>query len=340
MKQLWITKAGGPEVFVERETPDPIPKNGEVRVRVSAAGVNFADVLGRMGMYPDAPPLPFVPGYEISGTVDLVGQGVTQFNPGDRVFGLTKFGGYSSVVCVPHKQLFSAYDWLSDQDAAALPVNYLTAYMLLKVLGSVRPGDWVLIHNASGGVGLAALDLCKIVGAKTIGTASLAKHEFLLNRGLHFAVDYRHPDQDYERVVQEITNGKGVHLILDPLGGPHWYKNYRLLRPTGRLLCFGASNAAQSTRRSWLNILQSFWRIPRYSPLQLMNDNKGVLGFNIGRLWDEPELVRGCMEEILSLYDEFQFRPHIGKQFAFNQVIEAHKYLQSRDNIGKILLIP
>lgn len=340
MNQVWITKAGGPDVLKVVETADPIPSNGEVRIRVTAIGVNFADALGRMGMYPDAPSLPYVPGYEVAGVVDAIGQGVTSVQAGDRVFALTRFGGYSNVVCVPHRQVFKAYDWLSDTDAAALPVNYLTAYIALIVMGSLRKGDKVLIHNAGGGVGLAALDLCKIIGAETYGTASPNKHEFLLERGLNHAIDYRNPDSDYELVLKELTNGRGVNLILDPLGGRHWRKNYRLLAPTGRLVHFGASSLASGKRRSLLNIFQQMITLPRYSPLGVMSDNKGVLGVNIGHLWEESDRVRDWMSEIVTWYDAFAFRPHIGRTFPLAEAAEAHHYLQNRENIGKILLMP
>lgn len=340
MNQVWISKAGEPEVLIPQEAPEPIPSNGEVRIKVAAAGINFADILGRMGMYPDAPSLPYVPGYEVSGTIDAVGQGVVNFREGDRVFALTRFGGYSTAVCVPHKQVFKSYDWLSDDDAAALPLSYLTAYICLIVMGSLQEGDKVLIHNASGGVGLAALDICKIMGAETFGTASLKKHDFLTERGLHHPIDYRNPDQDYERVIEELTNGQGVQLILDPLGGKHWKKNYRLLMPTGRLIHFGASSMATGKRRTPFSIFRAMLTLPRYSPIQLMNDNKGVLGVNLGHLWRQTNQLRDYMEQILNWYDAFAFRPHIDSKFKLSEAAEAHHYIQDRKNIGKVLLIP
>lgn len=340
MKQVWIRKAGDPSVLHLQETSDPIPGNGEVRIKVAAIGVNFADALGRMGIYPDAPAIPYVPGYEVSGIVDAVGQGVTSLHDGDRVFALTRFGGYSSMVCVPHKQVFKCYDWMSDYDAAALPVNYLTAYMALVVLGSLRKSDKVLIHGAGGGVGLAALDICKIMGAGTIGTASASKHQFLQERGLDTAVDYRHPDRDYERDILDLTHGRGVNLILDPLGGPNWQKNYRLLAPLGRLVVFGASSMAPGKKRSWLSVLRGYFSQPRFTPLQLMDANKGVLGLNLGHLWDEKEALRDYMAQIVTWYDAAEFRPHIDQVFKLEDAADAHNYVQERQNIGKVLLVP
>ncbi|MCA9980294.1 MAG: zinc-binding dehydrogenase [Anaerolineales bacterium] len=340
MKQVWIRKTGSPQVLHLQETTAPIPGNGEVRIKVAAIGVNFADLLGRIGVYPDAPATPYVPGYEVSGVVDAVGQGVTSLHEGDRVFALTRFGGYSTAVCVPHKQVFKAYDWMSDYDAAAIPVSYLTAYMALVVLGALRKDDTVLIHGVGGGVGLAALDICRIMGAHTIGTASAGKHAFLQERGLDTAVDYRHPDRDYERDVQELTNGRGVNLILDSLGGHHWQKNYRLLTPLGRLIVLGASSMVPSHKRSLFAIVRGYLSQPRFTPLQLMSDNKGVLGLNIGHLWDQKDALRDYMAQIVTWYDAAEFRPHIDQVFKLADAAEAHTYVQERQNMGKVLLVP
>ncbi|WP_420631226.1 synaptic vesicle VAT-1 family membrane protein [Candidatus Leptofilum sp.] len=338
MQQIWIQKAGPPELLQVQEGPDPIPRSGEVRIRVEAAGVNFADILGRLGIYPDAPRLPYVPGYEVSGKIDLLGQGVPDFREGDAVCALTRFGGYSNVVCVPYKQVFKRLDWMSAQDGAALPLTYLTAYMMLVVMGSVRAGDKVLIHGAAGGVGLAVLDLCRILGAETFGTASPEKHDYLLSHGLNHAIDYR--NQDYERVVMDLTGGKGVHVVLDPLGGIHWPKNYRLLLPSGRLIHFGVSSLAPGKRRSWWSVFRGLVMLPFYTPLKLMNDNKAVIGVNLGHMWEQAGMMQPWMKQIIAWYDEALFRPKIDRTFSFAEAAAAHHYIQDRKNIGKVLLLP
>lgn len=338
MKQIWISKAGTPEVLQIQKAPDPLPRSGEVRIRGEASGVNFADVLGRMGIYRDGPKIPYVPGYEVAGVVDAVGQGVPDLKEGDKVFAATRVGGYSDVVCVPHKQVFKRLDWMSAEDGAALPVNYLTAYMALVVMGALQAGDKVLIHGAAGGVGLAALDICKIVGAEIYGTASPKKHDFLLEHGLHYPIDYR--NQDYEQVVNDLTGGRGVQLVLDRLGGRHWIKNYRLLMPTGRLIHVGISSAVTGKRRSLLELLRTLIMVPFYTPLKLMNDNKAVAGVNLAHLWQYADVLRVWMRQIVNWYDEALFRPYIGRQFRFEQAAAAHHYIQDRQNIGKVLLIP
>ncbi len=338
MKQIWISKAGGPEVLQVREHPDPIPRNGEVRIRVQAVGVNFADIMGRMGVYNDAPKIPFVPGYEVAGVVDAIGQGAVDVKEGDAALALTRFGGYSDVVCVPHNQAFKRLDWMPPEDGAALPVTYLTAYQMLVIMGSLKPGDKVLIHAAAGGVGLAALDICRIIGAETFGTASQTKHEFLRDRGLDHPIDYHH--YDYERVVMELTKGKGVHIVLDSLGGKHWQKNYRLLMPSGRLVYFGSSSIVTGTRRSWWNLAKTVLRIPLHTPLRLMSDNKAVIGVNLGHMWDQTDMMVDWMKQIVAWYDEALFRPHVDRIFKFEEAALAHQLIHDRKNIGKVLLRP
>lgn len=338
MRQVWITQYGSPEQLQVRESPDPIPAAGEVRIRVEACGVGFADVMGRMGLAVAGPNPPYVPGLEVAGTVDLVGQGVPDCKEGDTVFAFMRSGGYSDVVCVPHQQVFKRWQWMSPEQGAALPVSYLLAYQMLMVMGSLRSGDTVLIHGAAGGVGLAALDICNIVGTTTFGTASPPKHGFLQERGLDYPIDYR--NRDYERLINDLTAGRGVQIILDALGGQHWQKNYRLLRPTGRLIHFGLNSAATGKKRSRLSSLLLRLRVPFYTPFQLMAENKAVMGIDWQQLWLHTDLRRLWMKQIVTWYDEALFRPYIDRTFRLEQAATAHHYLQDRENVGKVLLIP
>jgi len=212
MRQIVTTANGGIEVLKVEQRPDPAPAPGEVLIRVKAAGLNFADILARQGLYPDAPKKPCVMGYEVSGIVEAVGEGVDQGLPGKAVVALTRFGGQSELVVVKSEQMFEKPDSLSFEQGAAIPVNYLTAYALLAVMGSLQPGESVLIHNAGGGVGLAALDIAKRLSATTYGTASPGKHEFLRERGLDHAIDYR--NQDWLAVLLKLTGGRGVELVI------------------------------------------------------------------------------------------------------------------------------
>jgi NADPH:quinone reductase-like Zn-dependent oxidoreductase len=311
---------------------------GEVRVRVEAIGVSFLDVLGRIGKDPEAPDIPFVPGYGVAGMIDMVAQGVTELKEGDAVLASTHFGGYSDLVCIPHAQVFRRLEWMSAEDGAALVLDYPLAYLMLVVLGSLRKGTTVLIHDAATEVGIAAVDICRSLGAKTFGTAPPDKHDFLRERGLAQPIDYY--SRDYEEVVRQLTNGRGVQLILDPFGGLHWKKNYRLLMPTGRVVHFSSGRTISERSGTWLDMLSNLLVLPFYTPLKLMKDNKGVLGVNLAYLWPYTELQREWMEQIITWYDEALFRPRIDRVFSFNQVPQAHHYVQQRKNAGKVLLAP
>ena len=230
------------------------------------------DILARQGLYPDAPKLPCVIGYEVTGTVDATGPGVDPPWIGRDVFAMTRFGGYSDVVIVPEKQAFAKPASLSHEQAAAIPVNYLTAWQLLVVMGALKPEETVLVHNAGGGVGLAAIDIARHLGATIYGTASSAKHAFLRQRGLDEAIDYRTKDWTLE--LERLSQGKGAALITDPLGGNHWKKSYKALRSTGRLGMFGVSVATSSKLSGPLRLLPVALSMPFFHPLALMSANK------------------------------------------------------------------
>ncbi|HEY1349745.1 MAG TPA: medium chain dehydrogenase/reductase family protein [Ktedonobacteraceae bacterium] len=338
MRQVWITRAGPPQVLQEREAPDPSPRAGEVRIRVEASGINFADLLARMGLYPDAPALPCVVGYEVAGTIDALGEDVSAFHVGQQVLALTHFGGYTDVLCVPAVTVFARPEQMSAQVGAGMLVNYIAAYQLLVVMGSLRQGDRVLIQSAAGGVGLAALDICRVYGAQTIGLASAAKHAFLRSRGMDHTLDAR--STNIVGDVRGITSGEGVELVLNSQGGSSWRQSYELLAPTGRLLAFGVSSLASGQRRSLPSLLRLVLTMPRFTPLQLMDGNKGVLGVNVGHLWDKPQLIRGWVEHLLTWYAEGKLAPHIDRAFSLDQAPAAHQYLHDRKAVGKVLLEP
>ena len=249
MRAIWIMKAGGPEVLAVQETPDPEPDPGQVRIRVHAAGLNFAEVMARQGLYPDAPKTPCVVGYEVAGVVDKLGPDVTTLDVGQRVLALVRFGGHADTVCAPAERVLPMPDDLSFTDGAALPVNYLTAYHMLFRVANLRPRARVLVHMAAGGVGLAVLQLCRTVpDVVTFGTASGAKHVVLREEGCSHPIDYR--TEDYAARVRELTGGDGVDLVIDPLGGRDFKRGLLLLRPVGQLIACGVANLSAGERRS------------------------------------------------------------------------------------------
>ena len=338
MRQIVTTTTGGIDVLKVQQKPDPTPRDDQVVIRVRAAGLNFADILSRQGLYPDSPPKPIVMGYEVAGVVEAAGKDVNSSFVGKSVAAMTRFGGQSEMVAVKANQIFEKPAKLTFEQAAAIPVNYLTAYALLVVMGSLHAGESVLIHNAGGGVGLAALDIAKKIGAVTYGTASPGKHQFLAERGLDHAIDYR--KQDWLPVLKDLTDGRGVDLVIDPIGGAHWKKSYAALRATGRLGMFGISTVSANGLAGKLNMLKAAIQTPRFHPFALLNKNRGVFGLNLGHMWHEPEKVAIWMRDILRGVEEGWVNPHVDRSFSFEQAGEAHRYLEDRKNIGKVVLVP
>jgi NADPH:quinone reductase-like Zn-dependent oxidoreductase len=338
MRAIVTTGNGDVDVLKLETRPDPVPGPGELLIRVKAAGLNFADILARQGLYPDGPPKPCVMGYEVSGLVQGVGAGVPDSMIGKPAIALTRFGGQAELVAVAATQVFEKPEQLTFEQGAAIPVNYLTAWALLVVMGGLKKGEGVLIHNAGGGVGLAALDIARHIGAKTYGTASAGKHLFLKERGLDHAIDYR--GRDWLPIVKELTDNRGVELVIDPLGGSSWKKSYRALRATGRMGVFGMSTVSASGIRGKLRALKAVMQTPRFNPLGLMNRNKGVFGLNLGHLWGEGGKVANWMSEILRGINEGWIRPHVDRAFPFDQIAEAHRYIEARKNTGKVVLVP
>ncbi len=336
MKQIWITKSGSPEVLKIREADDPEPGEDTVVVDVCASGVNFADVLARNGMYPDAPPIPCVVGYEISGVVREVGARVGTFEKNDRVLGLTRFGGYSTVVSVPASQLYKMPDSMDFTTAAAIPVNYITAYLAIVRFGNVQPDERVLIHNAGGGVGIAAIQLAKRMSAHVYGTASAWKHEKLRSIGADELIDYR--SEDFVDAVRRLVDTGDMHLIVDPVGGSQLKRDIEVLAPLGRLVAYGFSEPVRSGKRSILRTLRSVLSMPRPHFLKLLSRNWSVAGLNLGHLWSEVGRLRIIGEELIAAWENGSISPLIAAEIDFGNVAEAHRMLEERRNIGKVVL--
>jgi NADPH:quinone reductase-like Zn-dependent oxidoreductase len=336
MRHVVITRYGPPEVLEPREAPDPAPGDGQIRIAVRAAGVNFADVLARLGLYPDAPKPPVVVGYEVSGIVDAVGAGVTTHREGDRVVALTRFGGYANRAVVAAPFAFPVPAAIDDVSAAALPVNYLTALLALYRLANIEADETVLIHGAGGGVGIAATQLARLRGAAIIGTASAAKHDAIRQQGVAHALDYRTGNVAAE--VRRLTSGRGVDVVLDPIGGRSFAESYQLLAPLGRLVIYGVSSIASGERRSVWHTLTTLMRMPRFKPLSLMNRNRGVFGLNLGHLWDERRQLADAMTLVLREVSAGRLSPVVARTFPLDRAADAHRFIQSRLNIGKVVL--
>ena len=344
MRAVVITRHGAPEVLQVQELPDPPVGPGEVRIAVKAAGINFADTLARIGLYPDAPKLPCVVGYEVAGEIESVGEDVESRKVGERVMAGTRFNGQAELVTVPEAQALPLPKELSFEQGAAFPVNYGTAYAALVIMGGLKEGERVLIHAAAGGVGISATQIARGIGAEIFGTASGSKHDAIREQGVDHAIDYR--TQDFAEEVRRITGGEGVDVIMDALGPTSFRKDYRILRPGGRLIMYGASEVQTGTgKRDMRTALRSLARMPTatmpwWKSLGVMNENKGVFGLNMLSWWDREGSVDRLTEPLLDGLAKGDLMPVVAEAFPFDRAPDAHRFIEERRNIGKVVLVP
>jgi NADPH:quinone reductase-like Zn-dependent oxidoreductase len=334
MRAIVIAEHGDPSVLRMQERPAPPLTAGHVRIDVAAAGVNFADTMARAGLYPDAPELPMIVGYEVAGTVAEVSDGVDGVAPGARVMAGTRFGGYASQVVVRASDVIGLPDALTFEQGAAIPVNYATAWTALLGYGGLRAGEKVLIHAAAGGVGIAATQIARRHDAEVHGTASPGKHEAI--RG--FGVDVAH---DYTRRGWERGLERSFDLVLDAVGGASFKRSYRLLRPGGRLVAFGASSVLPGDRRRVLRAAPQALRMVRgFDLVRQMSDSKAVIGLNMLRLWDDRGTLAPWIEPLGALIDDGTIRPVVSDAVPFDRAPEAHRIIAERRNVGKVVLVP
>ena len=342
MRAVVITRHGEPEVLRVEQRPDPPVGPGEVRVAVRAAGINFADLMARAGVYPDAPSPPCVVGYEVAGEVESVAPGVESQAVGDRVIAGTRFGGYAELVSVPEDQVIPLPDSLSFEQGAAFPVNYGTAYAALVIMGGLKQGERLLIHAAAGGVGIAATQLARQIGAEVFGTASASKHEAIRAQGVDHPIDYR--NADFAAEAMRITGGIGLDLIIDAVGPSSFRKDYAILRPGGRLVMFGLSEVQTGEKRDLPAVLRGLVRMPLatmpwWRSLSVMNENKGVFGLNMLKWWDDEGLDR-VLEPLSAGLEAGDYEPVVAEVFPFERAADAHRFIGERRNVGKVVLTP
>jgi NADPH:quinone reductase len=326
-----ITAQGGPEVLklVEDDLPSPGP--GEVRAKNLASGVAYADVLMRHGLYPNTPPFPFAPGYDIVGVIDALGAGVTQFTLGQRVAALTMTGGYAQYTIVPAEHLVPVPDQLDPAEAVSLVLNYVTAYQMLHRLAKLREGQRLLVHGAAGGVGTAALQLGKIAGLVMFGTASQPKHELVTTLGAT-PIDYR--SENFVVRIKQLAPG-GVDCALDPIGGKNWLASYRCLRPGGTLVCYGASSAVVEGK------LSAGLGFATLGLLKLIPDGKRAYWYNIKTLRDSrPDWFREDLSKLFTLLAARKIHPVIAARLPLREAARANEMLEKAQVSGKIVLLP
>ncbi|HYM46547.1 MAG TPA: zinc-binding dehydrogenase [Solirubrobacteraceae bacterium] len=332
MRAVVISRHGGPAVLQVHERPDPELGPGQVRIDVAAAGVNFADVMARMGLYPDAPKPPCIIGYEVAGTILELGEGVRGLNHGQRVLAGTRFGGYSSQVVVPADGVLALPEALTFEQGAAIPVAYGTAWTGLVGFGGLQPGERVLIHAAAGGVGIAATQIAKRRGAEVYGTASPSKHARISELGVDHPLDYT--AVGWERGLPPFD------MVMDAIGGKSFRRSYDLLGPGGRLVAFGASAVVSGERRNPISALRTVLRMPRFNLIKQMSASKTVIGLNMLTLSQDERRRAGVTAALRELLTDGTIQPVVAGAFSLEEAGAAHTMITERRNIGKVVLVP
>ncbi len=323
MKAMLATRWGDPKDLEYADVPTPTPGSDEVLIDVKAIGCNFPDILLVQGKYQKRPPLPFSPGVEASGVVRACGANVRRFKPGDRVFAMTGFGAYAEAVVVPDRQLFALPLALGFDEGAAFGLVYQTSYCALVRRAALRAGEWLLVHGAAGGVGLAAVQIGKALGARVIATAGAAeKLEIARQSGADVLINYR--TEDWVARVKDVTGG-GADVIYDPVGGDVFDGSTRCIGFEGRLLVIGFAGG----------------RIPEIAANRILLKNISIIGVHWG-LYQErgSPLVRQWMDELLNLVERGKLRPVIWKKFPLPQAAQALAAIASRESYGKVVLVP
>lgn len=333
-----ITRFGPPEVLKIKEVPIPKPGSEEVLIEVRAIGLNFADIFERLGLYKAAPKAPFVPGFEVSGIIKEVGQKVQGFQIGQRVLGVTRFGGYQTHVKLHQDFVRVLPGDFSFEEGAGLPTTYLTAYHGLFNLAHMKTGERVLIHAAAGGVGTAAIQLVKIFNGEIYATCgSDMKVKFLHEQDVAHAINYT--THDFEKEIRSLTGGGGVDIVMDSVGRKTFRKSYRLLNPMGRLVVYGLGGLMPRGKRiNWVKLVFQYLTLPRVNPFNMMAENKTIAAFHLAYMFKFVHEFHQAMDQLMKWANQGKIRPIIGKTFPFEQAAEAQNFLQSRKSVGKVIL--
>lgn len=337
-RKMVISRRGGPEVLTLIDEPAPRPGPNQLRLRVLAAGVAFADVLMREGLYPGTPSYPFAPGYDVVGEIDAFGPGAgADLLPGQRVAALTVTGGYARYIVLPEIDCVPVPEGVDSAHSVSIILNYLTAFQMLHRVAAVGPGSRILIHGAAGGAGSALVELGAASGCTIFGTASKSKHSLLRRIGA-VPIDYR--SEDFVMRIRELTV-TGVDAVFDPIGGSHWRRSFKALRPGGVLVSYGVSATTRNGRRSLWNMLWVLAGMPRFSPLSLLRMSRGVHGYNV-TLWKQTrhDLYRSDLATLLGMLAERRIAPVIAARMPLERAAEAHRMLGSASVTGKIVLEP
>jgi NADPH2:quinone reductase len=323
MRAIEVPAYGDADVLTTTERPVPDPDEGEVRIEVRAAGINFADIMQRRGHYHGGPEPPYVPGMEVAGVVDAVGDGVNR-EPGEAVVSLVEAAGYAEYAVADARGLLEIPEGMGVEEAAGFPVQWLTAHNCLHEWGGLEAGETVLIHAAAGGVGSAAVQLADEAGATVVGTASTeAKLDTARDLGMDHGI--RYTEVDFVDRVEDVTDGEGVELVLDGIGGETTDRSLQALSSFGRMVSYGAASGEPG----------------RPNTADLLFGNKRVIGYHLGRaIAEEPMRVMGAVPELSGLLADGTVAVQVGHTFDLEAAAEAHQFIEDRKSSGKVLLVP
>jgi NADPH2:quinone reductase len=324
MRAIVLDRHGDPEVLRVRDVPDPVPGAGEVRVRVEAIGVNFAEVLSRKGLYGWAPAMPYTPGMEATGTI------------GERVIVGAQYGAYAERMVVPERQALPAIPGFSTEENAAMAVNYLTAWVALMEMARLRPSDRVLVTAAAGGVGTAAVQIATRFGCATVGLAgSDAKLDTIRALGARAAVNYRRAG--FEARLREAAGPDGFDVVLEVVGGEVFRAVWPVLAPFGRVVVAGFASLALQ-RWNPLSWLRTWRDLPKADIRSLAPASAGLMATHVGYLLADPPRLARVWGELMSFVAAHDIRPVVGATFSFDDMAAAHRFMESRGSVGKIVV--
>ncbi len=323
MRAIWVEELGEPDVLRLRELPIPVPTTGEVRLKVEAVGINFADVLASAGQYLTRTRVPYTPGMEFAGTIDALGEGVTGLEVGQRVASLGGRGGLAEFALSPAAALIPVPASFSGAQAAAFPVSYFTAYFGLKTLGRGVPGEWVLVQAAAGALGTASIQLAKQMGMNVVAMAS-TEAKLQIARGLGADVTLLQDDPERVQKVREAAGGKGVPLVLEVVGGTRFQESLDMAANLGRVIVIGSASREQADMR----------------PVELMKRNLSVTGLWLTSLMQDQGLAHEAAQELAKLLATGNVVPQVGPTYALTDSAQAFRDLMGRKTTGKVIIEP
>ena len=337
MKAAVLTKKGTAEQSIKiLEIKKPAPKRGEILIKVECFGLNYADVMARLGLYDAAPKMPCVIGYEVVGVIEEVGEDGDVNLLGKRVVAFTRFGGYAEFA-VTSTDSFAEIGDMNASEAAALAVQYVTAYYMAFEAINLQAGDKVMIHAGAGGVGTALIQLCKLKGCEVFGNAgSDLKLDYMKSQGADHFINYR--KESYDKVVKQILGTKKLDVTFNPIAGSTFKKDMRLIGAAGKVILFGGSDRSG---KKWgtLSTLNFVRKMGLIVPIALLMGSKSVIGVNMLNIGDQqPQILNRCMRAVVQLLKEGKIKPHVGGEFKYSEIAKAHSLLESRKSIGKIVV--